>query len=102
MKGAVEWVTITLDSIFTHNSSRKTSTMGPLDDYGVSDKITVEHLLILSVSDPLRQALVAWGNSSKGTMKSFQILGYAAAAYLVMAGVSCVIDSIRSKRKDNE
>jgi hypothetical protein len=73
--------------------------MGPLDDYGVSDKVTVEHLLVISLSEPLRQAIGAWGKSSKGTAKSLEILGYAAAAYLVLTGVSRVIDSMRSKPK---
>lgn len=74
-------------------------------DYGGGDvhKVTVEHVLILSVAksieEPLRRALKAWGESSKGTLKSLQIFGYAASAYLVMLGASRLIDSMRSKRK---
>jgi len=78
----------------------------PLADYGGSDKVTVEHVLVLSVAsvweEPLLRAFKAWGESSKGTMKSLQILGYAASAYLVMLGASHLIDSIRSKRKKDD
>jgi hypothetical protein len=78
----------------------------PLADYGGSDKVTVEHILVLGVSstleEPIRRALVSWGQSSKGTMKSLQILGYAASAYLVMLGASRLIDSIRKRNHDGE
>lgn len=73
--------------------------MGPLDDYGVSDKVTVEHLLVISLAEPLRQAIGVWSKSSKGTAKSLEILAYAAATFLVLTGVSRIIDSIRSKPK---
>lgn len=76
----------------------------PLSEYGVAgDKVTVEHVLILSLSksieEPLRRAFLAWGESSKGTLKSLQILGYAASAYLVMLGASHLIDSVRRPKR---
>lgn len=81
----------------------------PLAEYGYGngEKVTVEHVLVLSVAsaweEPLRRAIRAWSDSAKGTMKSLQILGYAASAYLVMLGASHIIYSLRSsKRKKNE
>lgn len=83
----------------------------PLAEYGYGngEKVTVEHVLVLSVAsaweEPLRRAFRAWGESSKGTMKSLEILGYAASAYLVMLGASHIIDSLRSnkrKKKDDD
>ena len=78
----------------------------PLADYGGSEKVTVEHIFVLSVAsvweEPLRRVFRAWGESGKGVMKSLEILGYAASAYLVMLGASHLIDSIRSKRKNND
>ena len=78
----------------------------PLADYGGSDKVTIEHVLVLGLSssleEPLRRALVSWGQSSRGTMKSLQILGYAASAYLVMMGASRLIYSMRKRKHDDE
>lgn len=81
--------------------------MGPLSDLGMSsgdDKVTVEHLLVLGVSktleEPLRKALVMWGESSTSLVRSMKVLGYAAATYLVLTGFSRFIDSLgRSRRR---
>ena len=71
--------------------------------YGTGEKVTIEHVLILTVPSawekPLQRALVAWGECSKGTLKSLQILGYAASAYLVMLGASRLVESFRSNKK---
>lgn len=75
--------------------------MGPLSDMGLpgDDKVKVEHILVLSVAstleEPLRRALVMWGDSSRGAMQSLKVLGYAAATYLVLAGASLLVDSFR-------
>ena len=79
--------------------------MGPLSDLGMTsgEKITVEHILILSTSaaweETIRRAITAWGNSSRDTLGIFKVVGYGVAAYLVLCGVSKVIDS--TKKKDD-
>jgi hypothetical protein len=68
-----------------------------------SDKVVVEHLFVLSVSaaweEPLRKLVVAWGEGSQSTMKAAKVFGYAAAAYLVLSGVSKVIDSLMGAKR---
>jgi len=73
-----------------------------LRDYGLSstgEKIQVEHILVLSLSssweEPVRRFLKAWGESGKSVVNTFQAIGYGVATYLVLAGISRVIDSTR-------
>lgn len=76
--------------------------MASLRDYGLAssgEKIRVEHILVLSLSsaweEPVRRWLQVWGESSRSMLKTFQVMGCGLAAYLVLSGVSRVIDSLR-------
>lgn len=70
----------------------------PLAEYGYgnAEKVTIEHVLILTVPSawelPLQRALA-------GITKSLQILGYAASAYLVLVGASRLAESFWSSNK---
>ena len=81
--------------------------MGALSDLGVTsgEKITIEHVLILSTSAAwdaaIRQMVSVWGSYSRGAMGSMNVVGYGFAAYLVLSGISKVIDSTK-KRGNND
>jgi hypothetical protein len=80
--------------------------MGILSDSGMStsDKITLEHVLILSTSaaweEVIRRAITLWGKSTRDTLGIFRVVGYGLAAYLVLSGASKVIDSLKKDKKD--
>ena len=79
--------------------------MGALSDFGMAssgEKITVEHVLILSTSsvweEAIRRAVTTWGTSSRETLGIFKVVGYGFAAYLVLSGIAKVIDSATTKK----
>jgi hypothetical protein len=79
--------------------------MGTLSDLGMTsgEKITIEHVLILSTSAAWDEAICrivsVWGSYSRGALGSLNAVGYGFAAYLVLSGISKVIDS--TKKKDS-
>jgi hypothetical protein len=80
--------------------------MSSLRDFGLtsgSEKIQVEHILVLTLSpawdETMRKCLKVWSESSRSTLKTFHVIGYGLAAYLVLAGVSKVIDSLRKNNR---
>jgi hypothetical protein len=80
--------------------------MGAFDKLAeASDKIAVEHVLILSTTtaweETIRRAIKTWGDSSRETVGVFKIIGYGLATYLVLCGVSRVIESLQGKRGDH-
>jgi len=79
--------------------------MGLAGDLGLSDdsRINLEHTLLLSASKPLTdqacKTLASITQTSRDTSKMIQIVGYATAAYLIMAGASKLLDSYQRKKK---
>lgn len=77
--------------------------MGPLSNLGMepTDKVVVEHVLILSTSaaweETIRRAITLWGKTTRETVGVFRVIGYGLAAYLVLAGTSKLIDSLKKK-----
>ena len=79
----------------------------PLSELGLStsDTVQVEHTLVLSLApswrEPVQQAIRIWGNTSRSILGTLRIVGYGVATFLVLYGVSKVIDSINkgSSRK---
>lgn len=79
-----------------------------LSDLGLTsddEKISVEHVLVLSLApnwrEPLLRALQTWSDTSKATIGVFKVIGYGVASYLVLAGVSKVISAIRRRQIDD-
>jgi len=79
--------------------------MGTLSDLGMAssgEKITIEHVLILSTSsvweESIRRAMLSWGNSSRETLGILKVVGYGLTAYLVLSGIAKVIDSAKAKK----
>ena len=78
----------------------------PLAELGMSgsDRISLDHALALTVSagsiqEPLRRALLAVADSSRETSRTLRIVGLAAAAYLVCAGVARVVEASGSAKR---
>jgi hypothetical protein len=82
--------------------------MGALSDFGMAstgERITVEHVLILSTSSVWEEAILraatTWGTSSRETLGILKVVGYGFAAYLVLSGIAKVIDSATTKKDGN-
>ena len=77
--------------------------MGAFSDLGMTsgEKITIEHVLILSTSaawdETIRRVVSVWGRHSRETLGTINVVGYGFAAYLVLCGISKVIDSTKTK-----
>ncbi len=75
----------------------------PLTELGLAtdDKLSVEHAIVLSMTKGMEEAvkhtLVTITKSSKEANKVMKIVGYAAATYLVLAGVARVIEASTSR-----
>jgi len=74
----------------------------PLKDLGLSEgeHMSVEHALAISLSTSLETQLLRTLNSftetSRETSKAIKIIGYALATYLVLLGVSKVIEAAKN------
>ena len=79
----------------------------PLSELGLAtdEKLSVEHAIVLSMTksmeEAVRQTLVTVTKSSKEVNRMMKIVGYAAATYLVLAGVARVIEASSSAKKGN-
>jgi hypothetical protein len=80
--------------------------MSSLRDFGLtsgSEKIQVEHILVLTLSPALDETMRKWvklcSESSRSTLKAIHVIGCGLAAYLVLAGVSKIIDSLRKNNR---
>ena len=77
----------------------------PLSELGLStdEKLSVEHAIVISMTtsmeEALRQTLVTVTKSSKDANRVMKVIGYAAATYLILAGVSRVIEASSSSRR---
>ena len=77
----------------------------PLSELGLAtdEKLSVEHAIVLSMTkgmeEAVRQTLVTVTKSSKEANRVMKIVGYAAATYLVLAGVARVIEASSSDRR---
>mmetsp|Transcript_10430 Transcript_10430/g.13195 ORF Transcript_10430/g.13195 Transcript_10430/m.13195 type:complete len:93 (+) Transcript_10430:82-360(+) len=84
----------------------------PLAELGlaVDEKLSVEHALtqpiVLSMTKSMEEAvkhtLVTITKSSKEINRVIKIVGYAAATYLVLAGVARVIEASTSRPKEDD
>lgn len=76
----------------------------PLSELGlvVDDKLSIDHAIVLSVTksveEALRQTLVAVTKSSREISRLTKVVGYAAATYLVLAGVARVIEASSGRK----
>ena len=74
--------------------------MGLAGELGLSDesKINLEHKILLtaasSLATPLADTLRVISQTSRDASKTFKIVGYAAASYLIMAGIARIIESL--------
>ena len=98
---ALDWISV---GGFEKSQNTK-DTMGTLSDLGMAssgEKITIEHVLILSTSsvweESIRRAMLSWGNSSRETLGILKVVGYGLTAYLVLSGIAKVIDTAKAKK----
>jgi len=85
----------------------------PLKEMGIQEeKITVEHELKLSLGEgcrePVMSAISIWGETSRLTLETLQIVGCGVASYLLLSGISKLVDTIlkarftRDKKNDDD
>ena len=81
----------------------------PLAELGLSTEegsLAIDHAIVLTVNagktleDTLLHTLAALTKSSKDANRVMKVVGYAAATYLVLAGVARVIEASRSNKGD--
>jgi hypothetical protein len=78
----------------------------PLSDLGLSgtdEILNLDHKLVFSVSssmeEAMRRTLLALEHTSRDTARTLRLVGYAAATYLVLTGLSNLVASLSSRRK---
>jgi len=78
----------------------------PLSDLGLVDsgKVQVDHTILISTAldMALCRTLNALSDATREASKAFNMLGCAAACYLVLVGISRVVEAAKSKKVDNK
>lgn len=69
----------------------------------IDEKLSVEHAIVLSMTKGMEEAvkhvLVTVTKSSKEANRMMNIVGYAAATYLVLSGIAKVIEATKKDDK---